>query len=197
MIALLLWSRRLWPYLALIALVALGMLAVALVRSRHDIVQLEHAHQVTLAATDTVRIADTLFRHDTVVARHSVTVYRTARDTALVHLTDTIEVKAAFRKADTALLLDSTAIASAARAIQAHVVLESALRTELAISEKLRAPRYTLTSRAGVEWNTLVPLTELESTVRITERWSVGGRVSKRWAAGEPTRRYVLASYSF
>jgi hypothetical protein len=181
------------------ALVAALVVAATIGITRHDqgVAQLTRAHTATIAANDTVRIRDTVFRHDTIVAQHAVTVYRARRDTALVTLTDTVEVKQAFAAADKALELDSTAIASGARAIRAHVVLEDALRTELRVSEKLRAPRYSLVSRAGLDVDGLVPLTELESSVRITSRWSLAGRVSKRWAAGEPTRRYVLASYSF
>jgi hypothetical protein len=182
-----------------VALAAALVVAATIGIVRHDkgVAQLHEAHVATLAATDTVRVADTVFVHDTVPLAPARAAYRAKRDTALVFITDTVAVKQAFAAADNALELDSTAIASAARSIRAHVVLEDALRTELRISEKLRAPRYSLVSRAGFDVDGLVPLTELESSVRITSRWSLAGRVSKRWAAGEPTRRYVLASYSF
>ena len=193
----LLWGRRLWPYAAVAALVAIIMLAGALIRGRHETADLHRAHVVTVATADTVRIADTVFRHETVVAARAVTVYRAKRDTVLLHLTDTLAVKGALADCDSAIGSLSGALASAGRLIQAHVRYEHALATELAISERLRAPRYSLTSRAGMEWGTAVPVTELESSVRITERWSVVGLVSKRWAAGEPTRRLILASYSF
>ena len=108
-----------------------------------------------------------------------------------------VEVKAALADCDSAIGTLQSALGSASRLIDAHLRYEYALRTELTASERLRAPRYALASRAGIEWGTNVPVTELESTVRITKDWSVVGRLSKRWTPGEPTRRYLLASYAF
>jgi hypothetical protein len=192
-----LWSRRLWPYVTLAGIAAALMLAIAGARGRHGVAALEAAHRATAAAEVVVRIADTVFRHDTVVAQRAVTVYRTARDTVLQHLTDTVRVKTAFAAADNALALDSTAIASAARSISAHVVLEGALRTELAIAMRLRAPRYQVSSLAGVDVGSGVPITGLETSVRLAEHWAVVGRLEKRWEAGSSTRRSVLARYTF
>lgn len=192
----LLWGRRLWPYVTLTAVLALVMLAAAGFRGRQDTVALRVAHQATAVATQVARAADTVFVHDTVVAARRVTVYRTARDTALVHLTDTVLVKTALAECDSAIGSLTGTVADGGRAIRAHVAVEGALRTELAISERLRAPRYRVTSYGGADLAG-VPVTGLETAVRLTEHWSVVGRLDKRWSAGEPTRRYVLASYSF
>lgn len=194
---LLLWSRRLWPYATITGLIALVFLGVALTRTAHDSRALEKAHVASVASADTVQIETIRYVHDTVVARHAVTVYRAKRDTALAHLTDTVAVKDGFAACDSAIGTMDAALSAAARLISAHARYEYALKTELAASERLRIPRYSAVTRTGVEWGTLVPLTELEGTVRITKDWSIGGRVSKRWGVGEPTRRYVFASHSF
>jgi hypothetical protein len=155
------------------------------------------AHQMTVAATASVATAEKVFVHDTVVVHQARIVYQERRDTALVRLTDTIQVKAALAAADNALELDSTAIASAGRAIEAHRVLEGALRTELAISRRLQVPRFQLSSVAGVEVGGMVPVTGIEAEARVTRTWSIVGRVEKRWTAGEPTRRLLLVRRTF
>jgi hypothetical protein len=192
-----LWSRRLWPYVTLAGIAAALMLAIAGARGRHGVAALEAAHQATVTAAAVTAAAETVFVHDTVPLRAARASYREARDSAIAHPVDVARATQAFAQADNALALDSTAIASAARSITAHVVLEGALRTELAIAMRLRAPRYRLSSTAGVDVGSGVPITGLETSVRLSEHWAVVGRLEKRWETGSPTRRYVVAQYTF
>lgn len=181
-----------WVIAGTVALLVVG----SILARRAEDAPLEAAHQVTQKATQAAAAAETVFVHDTVRAKAGRGSYAAKRDTALVSLTDTVTVKAAFAAADNALLLDSTAIASGARTIQAQKVLVASLRTELAISERLRAPRFRVSSYAGADVDAVVPLTGIEGEVRVTRQWSAVVRIEKRWAAGEGTRRLVLIRYA-
>lgn len=176
---------------------AIGAAVVGVLGRRHEEAPLAAAHQATVAATAAVATQEKVFVHDTVVVHEARVVYHERRDTALVHLTDTVQVKAALAAADNALELDSTAIASAGRAIEAHRVLEASLRTELAISERLRAPRFQVSSVAGADVDARIPVTGIEAEARITREWSIVGRVEKRWSPGETTRRILLVRRTF
>lgn len=193
----LLWTRRLWPYVVIVLLYGATGAGISYFASASGAQRaLDEAHKRTLVATTAAARADTVFRTDTVERRRTVVEYQTARDTALIDLTDHDAVRRAFTAADVAIARSDSAIEHAGRAIRAHVVLESALRSELRISERLRVPRFRVSSQAGLDVDTSTPLTGLELEVRVAHRWSLVGRIDQRWAPGESTRRQLLVRYA-
>lgn len=192
-----LWIRRLWPLATVAALLAVSTAALlVLVRSCTDPAALQVAHEATTVATQASEQADAIVRVDTVERRVFVVRAQTLRDSALRHLTDTVIVKHAFRADSVALARSDSSLDKAARASVAKDVLVSALRTELRISERLRAPRFRVSSYAGADVDGVVPITGAEIDVRVTGHWSAVGRVEKRWSAGEPTRRLLFVRYT-
>lgn len=189
----LLWARRLWPFLVIALLcAAAGAGIVRFINAR----SLQLAHERTAVATAAAARADTIFRTDTVERRRIVVRYQAVRDTALIDLTDTAATKRALAAADAAIARSDSSIEKASQAISAHIVLEGALRTELAISERRRAPRFQVSSQFGLDIDGVTLLTGLEGSARVSEHWSIVGRIDKRWAPGEGNRRQLLARYS-
>ena len=91
------------------------------------------------AKVDTIRVqeaakAETVYVAAKAAASAATDVYRGARDSVLVHLTDTLLVKETIATADDALAKDSTALARADTAIAKEKVVTAAVRTELAIA---------------------------------------------------------------
>lgn len=196
--AVMVWPRRLWPYLVILLLFGAAGAGISyyagLVGAERA---LEQAHARTAVATVAAARADTVFRTDTVERRQTVVRYQAVRDTALIDLTDTAATKRAFAAADVAIARSDSSIEKAARAIQAHIVLESALRTELAAAMRLRTPRFQASSVAGLDVDARIPITGIEAEVRLTRQWSIVGRVEKRWTPGETTRRLLLVRRTF
>ena len=189
------WARRVWPYLTLGALLALAWCVMRSCRG-NDGPAYEPAHQATVIAEKLVMLTDTLYVHDTVRVAPARAAYRTARDAVVrTHYTDTALVKVAFATCDSALAVDSAALASAARAIRAHQALESALRTELDAALRLRPKRFSVSSEGGVDTDHR-PVTGVEAVVRVSAHWSVVGRVEQRWLPSEPPRRLLLVRYT-
>lgn len=188
------WARRLWPF---VTLGAIGIAAFALLRSCGDQAPaLKEAHQATIVAERVVHVADSIVRVDTVERRVVVVRYQTLRDSVRSHLTDTVLVARTLDAADSSVAASDTTIDHMRHASEAKDVLIGALRTELRISERLRAPRYRVSSYAGVDVDGVVPVTGAEAEVRVKGNWSVVGRVDKRWAPGEPTRRLLFVRYT-
>lgn len=193
----LLWIRRLWPYLVIVLLFAAVGAGVSYFAGRAGAARArEQAGQHTAVATAAAARADTVFRTDTVERRRTVVRYQATRDTALIDLTDTAATKRAFAAADEAIARSDSTIEQAGRAIRAHVILESALRTELAVAYRLSAPRFRMSSEGGFDIDGQTPVTGAELEIRVNARWSIVGRVDKRWAPGEGNRRQLLLRYS-
>lgn len=192
--AVILWARRLWPFGALATLL---IAAFALLRSCGDQAPaLREAHQATVVAEHVVFVADSVVRVDTVERRVVVVHYQTLRDSARAHLTDSVLVARTLDAADSSVAASDTTIDHMRRASEAKDILIGALRTELRISEKLRAPRFRVSSYAGVDVDGAVPVTGAEIEVRVKDRWSVVGRLDKRWAPGEGTHRLLFVRYT-
>jgi hypothetical protein len=108
--------------------------------------ELQVAHRATVAAEHVLAVRDTVFRHDTVERAIAVGDYRRAR--AQLVITDTVQVRSTFLKADVALAKDSATLASATSLIAGHVELEGRLRDELAIARPAGAALLRIRGRA-------------------------------------------------
>lgn len=187
------------PGIAWVALLVAAFLIAALagiVRRERTGEQLRAQHQATVAAERVVVVAETLYVHDTVPLREARAIYRTLRDSALRHVADTL-VREAFAAGDRALLLDSTAIASAGRALEAHRVYEGALRAELAIAPRQRPSRFQLATIGAMDFTTNVPVVALEGTIRVTEHWTLLARAEQRLTLGERVHQQLGVRYTF
>jgi hypothetical protein len=194
MTALTLWLRRLWPFLALAAVVWASLTALDVWQERRGTPEQQRARQATVYAEHYVYRTDTLFQRDTVRYRAASTSYRTLRDT--LRLTDTLQVRVAIERADTALARADTALAAAAVTIGARDSLAARLRDELAIA---RRPAPRLAGRALVLYEplTATPAASLEATVRLYGRLSAVARADQRVALGERLRVGVGIAVAF
>lgn len=186
-----LWLRRLWPYVAIGAVVWLALTALDTWRERRGTPEQRQARQATVSAEHYVYRTDTVFRRDTVRYRAAAAAYRTLRDT--LRLTDTVQVGVALARADTALWRTDTALAAAAVTIAARDSLSARLRGELAIA---RRPAPRLTGRAVALYDPVAatPAASLEGTARVLGRLSLIARADQRLAVGERPRMYVGVS---
>jgi hypothetical protein len=156
--------------------------------------ELQVAHRATIAAEHVLAARDTVFRHDTVERAIAVGDYRRAR--AQLVITDTVQVRSTFLKADVALAKDSATLASATSLIAGHVELEGRLRDELAIAR--RAPR-RLSESAALLYDPLaqVPAIATQVQLRVAGGWSAIARAEQRFAPGERPRGYLGISRAF
>jgi hypothetical protein len=141
-----------------------------------------------------VAARDTVFRHDTVERAIAVGDYRQAR--AQLVITDTVQVRSTFLKADVALAKDSATLASATSLIAAHVELEAAQGVELAIARQ-PAPRLSGSVAALYDPFAHVPALAAQGQLRVAGGWSTIARAEQRFASGERPRGYLGASRSF
>lgn len=177
------WIRRLWPFLAALLLLAGFGYAVDAWRGHPA----EQARQQTIYAEHYVYHTDTLFARDTVAHRVAVTSYRTLRDT--LRLTDTVMVKQAFARADTAIVRGDSALASAVRRIHAGDSLTARVRDELAIALRPRAqPRWSVAVSALYDPLVSVPAASAEASYRVVRSLSLTAMGLQRFTPGERPR---------
>lgn len=188
------WGRRLWPYLAIVALVGVVVGgACYAVNAR----ALRLAHERTAVAEQAAAAADTVFVRDTFERRVVVTRYRALRDTARLNIIDTLLVARALDGCDSSDARSDSALAKAGRALEAHRVLEGATRTELRVALAQRPPRFGVAVAGGMDWRTNAVVGEAEGSMRVTPRWSVVVRAQQAFAAGEGVHRQLLVRYTF
>lgn len=191
MTGLALWTRRLWPYLAIGAVVWLSLTVLDVWRERRGTPEQRQARQATVYAEHYVYRTDSLFRRDTVVLSRALTRYREVTDT--VRLTDTVWVKAALAAADTTIRACTAAVSSCSMALAARDSLAARIRDELKIARR-PAPRLAGRAVALYEPLTATPAASIEGTARVLGRLSLIARADQRFAVGERPRMYVGVS---
>lgn len=161
---------------------------------RHGVTpaQLQVAHAQTAVALQQAAKAETVYVSAMQAARIERVALAPIRDTLLVHLTDTLEVKRFIAKTDTVLAADSLALRAADVALAAK---DSALATqgrELAIALRPHiAPRLQISASALYDPIAAIPVASTSGSLRIIGTLSLTARAEQRFAPGEKPRGYL------
>lgn len=143
------------------------------------------AAHATAVATKEVARTDTIYRHDTVAYRVAAASFRALRDT--LRITDTVQVRTALNRAESALGRCDSTMVSGPATIRARDTLVVKVHDQLVIAERG-------TSRFGTRASALydpiakIPTAAVEGSFRITAKLSAIARVDQRFAPGEHPR---------
>lgn len=131
-----------------------------------------HASERVQILRDTIRVVDVQYARDTVRLSETRRIYRTLRDT--LTLTDTVEVKAGFAAADSAL----AACDSALRTSERRVALRDTLVKEVVKAVAPKPLQFYGEALAGYHWQ--APELRAGASLQVHRRVQVVGEVAHR-----------------
>lgn len=160
--------------------------------------QQEAAHAGTVAAEVVAAKAETVYVDAKASAVSARTIYRTSRDTVLLHLTDTVLVKQVLAHADTVIAKDSTALAKADTALRLQRAVTDSVRRELAIALRPHyAPRLSGSAAGLYEPLDQVPSAALAGNLRVISGASLTVQYHQRFTPGEKPRFALGVALAF